>query len=74
MRLFAEFLYLLWDCTLCKYSNRVGLRKRSKGDFPTKEEYDNYKPYACYHCGSHEHFELREARIIERVIQANGDK
>jgi RNase P subunit RPR2 len=74
MRRFAEFLYLLWICKFCDHANRVALRKRMVGDFPSQEEYDNHKPYACFHCGCHDRFELREARIIERVIEANGDR
>lgn len=72
MRSFAKFLELLWTCTFCGYVNRVSLRERSAGDFPQKEDYEWYKPFACYRCGSHEYFEFRESREIERVIRANG--
>jgi RNase P subunit RPR2 len=74
MRRFSEFLYLLWVCKFCDHLNRVSLRKRSNEAFPGQDAYDNFKPYACHHCGEHEHFEFREAHIIERVIEANGDR
>jgi hypothetical protein len=74
MRRFAEFVRLLWKCKFCGYGNVVLLRERTEGAFPTEEEYDNFKPFACFHCGSHQHFELHSAKQISRVVEANGER
>ena len=62
-----EYLSFLWNCKFCGYLNKIDLRKRMNGDFPEKKDYQNYQPYSCFHCGSHEHFELKESRLIERL-------
>lgn len=74
MRRVAEFLVLLWTCKFCDHLNRVSLRKRANEDFPNRDAYDNFKPYACHHCGEHEHFEYLGGSIFERVIEANGER
>lgn len=68
-RRWAEYLYLIWDCTFCGFTSRVSLRERMNGDFPTSDDYGNYKPFSCYHCGSHEHFEFRESHHVTRAMK-----
>jgi RNase P subunit RPR2 len=64
----VEYLYLMWVCNFCGYMNRVSLRERMHGDFPDKSQYDSYKPYSCFHCGSHEHFELRASHLVSKKV------
>lgn len=67
----VETLQLIWLCNFCGQRQQVSLHERVNGSFPEREEYDQHKPFACYSCGHHEHFELKESRNIMRQVPDN---